>query len=306
MSGRSETVDEEALGDPWGEERVHRFLVRELGEELAEMFGRARHAQEVFEQQRRPDEGLRERKRRLTRQRISDVATTMFFSRGFDSVRVSDVAEVVGVSEKTIYNYFPTKESMVLDTEDEIVESLTRALRERDPGESLTEAVVRAVAQDMARFDELPDELVALFPRFGEVIRSTPSLRAAWLDLQNRLVEVARQELAARADIDPRDPEPMIAARALVGLGQVAFEARMRHIAEGLRGPELRDAVAADLERAGRLLETGLWSFNLMTQGRRTRQQFLEAAKAADEARAQVLKALRQARAAWRQLRDQR
>jgi AcrR family transcriptional regulator len=304
MSEPRATSDDEALGDPWGEERVHRFLVRELGEDVATMFGRARRAQEAFEQQRRPGEGLRDRKRRLTRQRISDVATTMFFNRGFDNVRVADVAEVVGVSEKTIYNYFPTKESMVLDTEDEIVESLTKTLRERDPGESLTSAVVRAVRSDMARFDELPDELVALFPKFGEVIASTPSLRAAWLDLHNRMVEVARQELAARADVDPRDPEPMIAARALVGLGQVAFEARVRHISEGLRGPELRDAVAADLERAARLLETGLWSFNLMTQGRRTRQQLVEAAKAADEARAQVLKALRQARAAWRQLRE--
>jgi AcrR family transcriptional regulator len=298
------TADDEALGDPWGEERVHRFLVQELGPELAEIFGRARRAQEAFEQRRRPIEGLRDRKRRVTRQRISDVATTMFFNRGFDSVRVSDIADVVGVSEKTIYNYFPTKESMVLDTEDEIVESLSHALRERVPGESLTAAVVRAIKQDMQRFDELPDELVALFPRFGEVIGSTPSLMAAWLNLQSRLVEVAREELAARAEVDPRDPEPMIAARALVGLGQVAFEARVRHIAAGLRGPALSEAVNSDLDRAARLLETGLWSFNLLSQGRRTRQQLLDAAKASEEARAQVMKALRQARAAWKQLRE--
>jgi len=299
------TSEDEALGDPWGEERVHRFLVKEVGEELAEMFGQARQAQEAFARRRRLAEGLRQRKRRLTRQRISDVATTLFFSRGFDNVRVSDVAEIVGVSEKTIYNYFPTKESMVLDAEDEIVESLSRALRERDPGESLTNVVVRAIKDDMARFDELPDELVAQFPRFGEVIKSTPSLRAAWLELQNRLVDVAREELAASAEVDPRDPEPMIAARALVGLSQVAFEARVRHILAGLRGSELRNAVAADLERAARLLETGLWSFNLLTHGRRTRQQLLDATKSAEDARAQVMKALKQARAAWRQLREQ-
>jgi AcrR family transcriptional regulator len=229
----------------------------------------------------------------------------MFFNRGFDEVRVSDIADVVGVSEKTIYNYFPTKESMVLDTEDEIIESLNVALRQRLPGESVTAAVVRAVKRDMERFDALPDELVELFPRFGEVIASTPSLRSAWLDLQNRLVEVARVELAAQADVDPRDPEPTIAARALVGLGQVAFESRIRHIVAGLRGTELRDAVIADIDRAARLLETGLWSFNLLSQGRRTRQQLLDAAKATEEARAQVMKALRQARSTWRQLREQ-
>jgi hypothetical protein len=64
--------------------------------------------------------------------------------------------------------------------------------------------------------------------------------------------------------------------------------------------------VTADIDRAARLLETGLWSFNLLSQGRRTRQQLLDAAKATEEARAQVMKALRQARSAWRQLWEQR
>ncbi len=60
-----------------------------------------------------------------------------------------------------------------------------------------------------------------------------------------------------------------------------------------------------DLERAARLLDTGLWSFNLLTHGRRTRQQVLDAAKSAEEARQQVVKALRQARTAWRQIREE-
>jgi AcrR family transcriptional regulator len=298
--------DEEPLGDPFvGEERLHQLLIAELGDELADSFRRARRAQEALEARRHPDEGLRERKRRAMRQRISDVATFMFVTRGFDSVKVSEVAEIVGVSEKTIFNYFPTKESMVLDWADEAVESVARMLRERPPGESLTETVLRAMKRDMEMFDTVPDEVAELMPRFGELIDSTPALRAAWGDMYSRIVTVAREELAARAEVDPRDPEPMIAARALTGLSEVGFESRVRWIQEGLRGTELRDAVYSDLERAARLLETGLWSFNLLTHGRRTRQQVLDAAKAADDARAQVVKALRQARAAWREIRDQ-
>jgi AcrR family transcriptional regulator len=239
------------------------------------------------------------------RQRISDVATIMFATRGFDNVKVSQVADVVGVSEKTIFNYFPTKESMVLDWADEAVESVARMLRERPEGESLTETVLRAMKRDMELFDTVPDELAEFLPRFGELIESTPALRAAWGDMYSRIVTVAREELAARAEVDPRDPEPMIAARALTGLSEVAFESRVRWIEAGLRGDELRAAVHSDLERAARLLETGLWSFNLLTHGRRTRQQVLDAAKAADDARAQVVKALRQARTAWREIRDQ-
>ena len=91
----------------------------ELGPEMAELMGRARRQQDQWERRLRAGEGLRERKRRLTRQRISDIATALFAARGFDNVKVSEVADIVGVSEKTVYNYFPTKESMVLDTADE-------------------------------------------------------------------------------------------------------------------------------------------------------------------------------------------
>ena len=49
------------------------------------------------------------------------------------------------MSEKTIFNYFPTKESMVFDDADEAVEALARMLRERPPNESLTEPCVRAL-----------------------------------------------------------------------------------------------------------------------------------------------------------------
>jgi AcrR family transcriptional regulator len=305
IEDRPRPDEEEALGDQSGDARVHQILVDELGEELGELMAQARRIQERFDARQRPDEGLRERKRRLTRQRISDVATTLFITRGFDKVTVSEVAALAGVSEKTVYNYFPTKESMVLDTQDEIVERLVRDLREHAPGEPLTSAAVRTLKADMQRLDEIPDQLQSLLPMFADMLMATPALRAAWLDLHNRLVAVAAEELAKQAEIDPHDPEAMIAARALVGLGQVAFESRVRYVRQGLRGDALRDAVSTDLDRAARLLETGLWSFNMLAHGRRKTQQLRDAAQAAEEARKQVIKALRQARAAWKALREE-
>jgi AcrR family transcriptional regulator len=297
---------EDDLSGPYGDDVLHRLISDELGQGLAELIRRARRAQEIWQRRANPDEGLRERKRRLTRQLISDAATVMFATRGFDNVRVAEIAESVGVSEKTVYNYFPNKESLVLDTADETIERVAQALRERRGNESLAEAVVRALKEDGERYAQAPDELVAWMPTFGEMIDSTPALRAAWLEVHDRLAAVAREELAALAEVDPSDPEPMVAGRSLAGLSDVAFEARNRHIREGLRGPALEDAVGADLDRAARLLETGLWSFNLLARGARAKAQALEAAKAAEEARAQVLKALRQARVAWQNLRRER
>jgi AcrR family transcriptional regulator len=304
-AGADPAADEDALSDPFSDDRIHRVLVAELGERLADAFRRTRRTQEVLMARRHPNEGLRERKRRVTRQRISDVATTLFATRGFDNVKVSTIAEIVGVSEKTVYNYFPTKESMVLDWAEGAVQRVARVLRERPHGESLTEAILLAMREDWEDFELFPDEIIGFMPAFGELIESTPALRAAWRDVNSRIVAVATEELAARADVDPRDPEPMIAARALAGLGEVSFEAQIRYIEQGLRGAGLRDAVASDVERAARLLETGLWSFSLLTHGRRTRQQVLDAAKAAEDARAQVVKALRQAREAWQEIREQ-
>jgi len=135
------------------------------------------------------------------------------------------------------------------------------------------------------------------------MIETTPALRAAWLELQDRLVEVATVELARHAELDPREPEPAIAARAIVGLTDVVMRSHVRHIEDGLRGHALSEAVTADLERSARLLDTGLWSFSLLTQGTRTRSQLREAALASEEARKQVMDALKQARTAWNELR---
>ncbi len=293
---------EEALPDLPDDDLLHRLISDEMGDAIAEVMRLTRRAHEAWHRSKHPDEGLRERKRRLTRQLISDAATTMFATRGFDNVRVAEVADRVGVSEKTVYNYFPTKESMVLDNADEAVETLARALRERDPEESLTETVVRAIKADSERYDQAPDALVQFMPAFMSMIEETPALRAAWLELYDRLAKVARDELAAQAGVDPRDPEPTAAGRALVGLAEVAVQSRVRHIRDGLRGTALNEAVSDDLGRAARLLETGLWSFSLLALGARARRQAQDVTRAAELTRAEVVKAMEQARAAFRQV----
>lgn len=294
MSEPSDDIDPE--DDP-DESILDGLIGEEMGESMATIMRRVRRAQEAWYRAQHPDEGLRDRKRRITRKLISDVATTLFATRGFDEVKVSEIARRVGVSEKTIYNYFPTKESMVLDDTDEMVESLARALRERAPGESITDAVVHAIEAESARFetDEAIDEMV---PAFLAMIERTPALHAAWLEVNVRLATVASEELARQAGVDPRDPEPLIAGRALVGLVDVGMQSRVRHIRDGVRGEALHDKVQDDVRRAARLLETGLWAFNLPAS-RRARNQALEAARAAEEARRQVVIALREARAAW-------
>src|ERR1700730_14580080 len=84
-----------------------------------------------------PADGLRERKKRLMRQQLSDSATAMFLERGFDGVRVAEVAAACGVSEKTVFNYFPVKEALVMDRLEATLAALCAGLAdpERTPVE---------------------------------------------------------------------------------------------------------------------------------------------------------------------------
>ena len=253
-------------------------------------------------------EGLRERKKRLTRQLISDTATDMFLERGFDEVRISEIAVACDVSEKTIYNYFPTKESLVLDREESIAADIRWALGPDTAGMSPVEAAVHSITEDMTRMlqywsDEgksSPD--LSLLRRFGDMLENTPSLRAAQSEMMDRLIEVAARAMAERAGIDPEEPEPLIAAIAIMGLWRVQFTA-MHKYAEGKKSPnEMKDLVLAEVKRAARLIDTGLWSFGLAVQGHNGRESLRVAAQSANEARKQVIAAMKQAREAWSQM----
>ncbi|HEY4376089.1 MAG TPA: TetR family transcriptional regulator [Acidimicrobiales bacterium] len=261
----------------------------------------------------RPGEGLRERKKRLTRQQISNTATSMFLEQGFDQVRVADVAAACGVSEKTVYNYFPTKETLVLDREDAMGDAIRRALGPGAPEGSPIDAAVAVLVHDMDELcaewhrvgDHGPKELEGMIRRFGDMIDATPSLRAAQRDMMDRLVSVAAEAMASRAGVHPDDPEPQIAADAILGLWRIQFLSMQRYADGTHTVDQVRDLVVADVRRAARLVDTGLWSFGMAVQGSNGREQLKAAADAANEARKQVLTAIRQARTAWRTMADQ-
>ena len=212
-----------------------------------------------------PAEGLRERKKRLMRQQLSDTATRMFMEHGFDAVRVADVAEACGVSEKTVFNYFPTKESLVLDRLEATVASLRTGLA--DPEVPPVEAALAILDRELSGMTgwlagrDDPGRAAATMRRFGDLIRATPSLRAYQSDMMDQFVTVATQILAERAALSPGDPEPQIAARALLGLWHVQAESLRKHL--DARPDRLHELVTSDVRRAARLIDTGLRSFGL-------------------------------------------
>src|SRR3954452_22377051 len=88
---------------------------------------------------------LRERKKERTREHIADVALGLFLERGFEAVTVGEIAREADVAEKTVFNYFPTKEDLVYGRLETFESALVEAIRSRDPRESVVEAFERFV-----------------------------------------------------------------------------------------------------------------------------------------------------------------
>ena len=216
--------------------------------------------------------GLRERKKRLMRQQLTDTATRMFMERGFDGVRVSEIAAACGVSEKTVFNYFPAKEALILDRLEATMASLKSALA--DPAATPVQAVLRilegelgALTSWLAAQDD-PVQAAAGIRRFGALIGETPSLRAYQSDVADQSTAMAAEILAGRAVLRPDDPEPQVAATALLGLWRIQYRALPRYL-DGTRTPaQVHQAVTADVHRAARLISRGLDSFPARTPPR--------------------------------------
>ena len=101
----------------------------------------------------------------------------------------------------------------------------------------------------------------AAIRRFGTLIQASPSLRAHQSDMMDQFTAVAAEILARRAGLSPDDPEPQIAATALLGLWRIQFQALSKYL-DGTRTPaQVHQAVSAEVNRAAQVIEHGLRSF---------------------------------------------
>ena len=139
--------------------------------------------------------GLRESKKLEMRREIADAAMRLFVQRGFDHVTVSEVAAAARVSEKTVFNYFPTKEDLFFDEVPERQAAVIAAIRNRTPGESIVGALRRLQAADCPRLCS------AGFAVFARIIEESPALQAKELEVMAQMTELlaaaVRDELGA-------------------------------------------------------------------------------------------------------------
>jgi AcrR family transcriptional regulator len=202
--------------------------------------------------------GLRERRKRETRQAVSEIATQMFVQRGFDEVTIVQVADAAGVAKMTVTNYFPRKEDLVFDRAEAVERHLADVIAARAPGESMLAAIRRDYAEAVARADV---SLGLSSPGFARMILSSPALVSRAREMLDRREQALGDALAAETGTD--NPQQRLVAALLASVHRVlAAEATQRSLA-GQPPEKICAALADAAARAFDLLEPSLGSYGI-------------------------------------------
>jgi AcrR family transcriptional regulator len=166
--------------------------------------------------------GLRERKKRRTRQALIDSAMRLYRERGFDGVTVAEIAREADVAPRTFFGYFETKEDVFLGRGDDRLERLVQAIRERDRGEPILSALQRELLRDGEPAAAAPAPSGR--PDLSELI-GHPAIASRLRERWNRWEDLLTEAIAADVGAPPGDPEPRVVAAALTGAIRVASAA---------------------------------------------------------------------------------
>lgn len=151
-------------------------------------------------------ESLRERTRRAVRQQLADSAMRLFVEQGFEATTIDQIAADTGISRRSFFRYFASKEDVVLGELFDRGGIVATALAGRPPGESPWDAV-KAALLELQRVTRASDESEL---QLGRMLYDTPTLRArhlekqlAWQDLLVPILSERIRSTGRATGIDP-------------------------------------------------------------------------------------------------------
>lgn len=203
--------------------------------------------------------GLRETKKLQTRHAIAESAMGLFVRRGFDHVTVGEIAREAGVSEKTVFNYFPTKEDIFFDEVPARLEALAQAIRDRREGQSLVDAMHQLHGKECGRLAN------ANFVHFARTIAESPALQAKEMEVMGQFTDHLAATIREELGLHPADAQ--VAANLLMTVHWQTFRNARALALSGRSGPAAARRLRSDLARAYRLLEHGLGELGSARKG---------------------------------------
>ena len=191
-----------------------------------------------------PGESLAERKRQLVRDELGEAALRLLAKQGFEETTVDQLAAAAGVSRRTFFRYFPSKEDVIISFLALVGAQITAEVQarpaEEPPAVAIREAIKAATVED---FLENREKAVALIRHTQEI----PALRARWAERQDLLRDEIATALAHRAGL----PEPTPRLQFAAGLGLLALGGALTSWAAGDGREDPAAVLDAAFEEAG-------------------------------------------------------
>lgn len=188
-----------------------------------------------------------EHARAAVREHVVEVALSLFTDRGFEATTIEQIAVAAGISRRTFFRYFATKEDVVLGDAEEQRQVLAAAFEARPAGEDAWTALRRA-AEALPQAQAPPDRALAV----AALVEASASLRARHLHKQAVWQEVLAPLLARRAGA-PASPAADLRASAVVATALACLDVATRAwlASAGSRPLEELYAEAVDAVRSG-------------------------------------------------------
>jgi AcrR family transcriptional regulator len=201
---------------------------------------------------------LTEERKAEIRLEIARAAVDLFVSQGVTATTGEQIARAVGVSARTVWRYFPSKESCVRPLLAAGIDVIAAQLRQWPPGRPLDEAF--DFDRDLAGDDRLlPGPDPAAVGALVRLTRSEPGLRAVWLQTYDEAEPVFARALAERAGLPADDLRPAIQAAMFNAALRAAVEHHAWHAADPAPAPRTaRAGLAATLRAALAVATQGL------------------------------------------------
>jgi AcrR family transcriptional regulator len=209
--------------------------------------------------------GLRERKKQETRQRIADAARRLFAERGFEAVTVAEIAREADVAEKTVFNYFPTKEDLFYSRLEAFEEELLEAVRARAPGESVLAAFRGFLMQPRGVFDFRASgddaEATRRLHAMSRLVTDSPALQARERQVFDRYAAALAALIAEETRSAPGDVPPRAVANALLGVHRGLIDYSRGRALAGAPASRVGRELRAQAKQAFARLERGLGDY---------------------------------------------
>src|SRR6266511_1931448 len=150
---------------------------------------------------------VRERTRRAVRDELAQLAKDLFVEKGYDETTIDDLAAAAGMSRRTFFRYFASKEELVMGKYEFFGEQLAEDLAARPAGEPIWASLRQVFGRVVEYFESEARGTTVV--AMENIVRDHPTLNASYLDRVSRMQELVLGEARTRTGwVDPTDQIP--------------------------------------------------------------------------------------------------